>query len=233
MKTRFYLMVTAVLLLCGTVQLQAQVSSAKFCKTFADYTAGHWTAVSSLGVNSCELKFTDNEFKFRTDNKEATKHLKKEALVVQYGGHLYVNCRNLDCDEFSLDCANYAQAYRYGGKGMLLVAYRIDGGALLASLAGDIVGVAAPAVVGAVSSAASSVIWYGSKDLRGFRCYLLENSNDDGEAKIKGLNDEFMEKLLADNAALLKQYKAANKKSDRLSASHILPILRDKGLIKE
>ena len=99
---------------------------------------------------------------------------------MQYSGHLYVNCRNLDCDEFSIDCSNYAQAYRYGGGKLLLVAYHLSDGAFLASLAGDIVGVAAPGVTGAASSLASDAIWYGSKSLKGFRCYLLESSDEEG-----------------------------------------------------
>ena len=40
-------------------------------------------------------------------------------------------------------------------------------------------------------------------------------------------------RLLTLVAALLRCYKSSEKKNDRLSASHILPILREKGLIKE
>jgi len=40
-----------------------------------------------------------------------------------------------------------------------------------------------------------------------------------------------MEKLLA-GSPLLKTFKGVEKKKERLSASHILPLLREKGLIK-
>ena len=232
MKGKSFLV--TVMLLCGMAEVHAQ--QAQFCRNFADYEAGKWEKVSSLTSNKdkvCELKFKDNEFRFRTGEKDVDKILKKEALVMKYDGHLYVNCRNLDCNTFSLDCSNYAQAFRYGGNKLLFAAYKINDGALLASLAADVVGFATPGVAGASILVGSEVVWYATKDLKGFRCYLLEKSNEDGEAMVEGVNDEFMEKLLADNPALLRRYKAAEKKSDRLSASHIIPILKEMGKVKE
>ena len=192
--------------------------------------------LNDLGPNINVLALFDNEeigSKTRQGEKAADKVLRKEALVLKYAGHLYVNCRNLDCNTFSLDCNNYAQAFLYGGNKLLFAAYKINDAALLGSLAVDIVGIATPGVPGAATLVASDVIWYGAKDLVGFRCYLLEKSNEDGEAMVEGLNDDFMENLLKGNDALLRRYKSSEKKNDRLSASHILPILREKGLIKE
>ncbi len=235
MKTKLLTLVAA-LLLCGWAPVMAQKDEAKFCRTFDEFLAGKWTSVSSLLENKdkvCEMKFKDNELRFKTGEKAADKVLRKEALVLKYAGHLYVNCRNLDCNTFSLDCNNYAQAFLYGGNKLLFAAYKINDAALLGSLAVDIVGIATPGVPGAATLVASDVIWYGAKDLVGFRCYLLEKSNEDGEAMVEGLNDDFMENLLKGNDALLRRYKSSEKKNDRLSASHILPILREKGLIKE
>lgn len=236
MKTKLIILVAAMLMLGAATPALAQKDEAKFCKTFADYKANRWTDVNTLikeDGHVLELKFSDNEFKFRTREKDADKVLKKESLVISYAGHLYVNCRNLDCDDFSLDCANYAQAFVYSGDKLLFAAHKINDGALLATLALDVAGIATPGTAGKLLMASSSVVWYSTRELKGFRLYLLENSNDDGEAKVRGLNDAFMEKLLENDPALLKQYKVAQKKSDRLSASHILPILREKGLVKE
>lgn len=236
MKTRLMTIVVAMLMLSSATTALPQKTDAKFCKTFDDYKNQTWTPTSTIITGEgkvCELRFTDNEFKFRTRDKAADKVLKKEALVVSYAGHLYVNCRNLDCDDFSLDCANYAQAFPYDKDKLLFAAYKINDGALLASLALDVAGLATPGIGGRALMAGSSVVWFSAKDLKGFRLYLLENSNEDGEAKVRGLNDEFMEKLLEGDEALMKQYKVATKKNDRLSASHILPILREKGLVNE
>ena len=80
-------------------------------------------------------------------------------LSVEYGGHLYVNCRNLRCKEIPLDVNNYAQAYRYGENKLLVVAHWINGGAVLASLAGDIASIVAPDYIAIPSAVASTAIW--------------------------------------------------------------------------
>lgn len=236
MNTKLFTLALAALLMCGAASMQAQTHGAKYCKNFAEFSAGQWTPVSTLikgDTKSCELKVDDNEFKFKTGDKDADKVLKKESLVVEYGGHLYVNCRNLNCEQFSLDINNYSQAYRYGGGKLLVVAYHISDASFLGSLAGDIIGLTTSGVVSAAASVGSSVAWYGSKNLKGFRCYLLSKTDEEGDGTTQGLDDEFMEKLLADSPALLKSYKSAEKKSERYSASHILPLLRQKGLIHE
>jgi hypothetical protein len=228
------LMLAAIMLAVMTTETRAQ---AKFCKSLSEFQAGQWTAVSSLVKeggkgHECKIEFSDNEFKFKTGDNNADKTLRKDVLVVNYDGHLYANCRHLSCGEFSLDANNYAQAYRFGGDKLLIVAYHINDGTFLASLAGDIAGIATPGVGGLAASVASNVIWYSSKDLKAFRCYLLEKT-DENEGTVQGLNDEYMEKLLADSPTLLKSYKSAEKKNFRLSATHILPILQDKGLLKD
>lgn len=207
------------------------MAQGKFCKTYEEFAAGRWTPISSLikgESKNVELKISDNEFKFKTGDSDADKVLKKEALVVEYDGHLYVNCTHLVSDGFTLDVLHYTQAYRYGGNKLLIVGHHSSNSLFLASLAGDIVGLSASGVVGTAASVASTVTWVGSQHLKGFRCYLL----DDGSKTVKSVNDEFMKKVLGDGA-LLKRYESVDSKDERLSASHIIPILKEKGLVKE
>ena len=44
--------------------------------------------------------------------------------------------------------------------------------------------------------------------------------------------DEYMEKLLVNDAPLLERYKAVKAKHNRQSAGNILPILMEKGLVE-
>ena len=49
---------------------------------------------------------------------------------------------------------------------------------------------------------------------------------------ITRINDEYMEKLLVNDAPLLERYKAVKAKHNRQSAGNILPILMEKGLVE-
>ena len=203
------------IILLGCLPMMLHAQNAKFCKSYSDFVANRWTPVESLTEGRtnqmCQVKFEDDQFKFKTGDKEADEILKKEVLVVEYMGHLYVNCRNLRCNDIVLDVTNYAQAYRYQGNKLCVVAHWINGGALLASVAGDVVSIASPLPVAVPAGVAADVIWFN-----------MDKFN----------NDEFVEKVLANDQALLKRYNAIEKKNARQSASNILPVLKEKGLIK-
>ena len=154
-------------------------------------------------------------------------------LSVEYGGHLYVNCRNLRCKEIPLDVNNYAQAYRYGENKLLVVAHWINGGAVLASLAGDIASIVAPDYIAIPSAVASTAIWINMDKLNSYRCYLLDSeANLKGKYAVTRIVDEEMAEILKDNPNLLKRYMAINKKKECQSAANILPVLMEAGLTK-
>lgn len=223
------------LLCCLPMMLQAQ--DAKFCKSYSDFVANRWTPVESLTKGRtnqmCQIKFENDQFKFKTGDKEADEILKKEVLVVEYMGHLYVNCRNLRCNDIVLDVTNYAQAYRYEGDKLCVVAHWINGGALMASIAGDVAFIASPLPVAIPAGVASDVIWLNMDKFNSYRCYYLDqDANSKGKTAVVRINDEFVKKVLANDHALLERYNAIEKKNARQSAANILPVLKEKGLIK-
>jgi len=152
---------------------------------------------------------------------------------LQYGNHLYVNCRNLRCKDIPLDVTNYSQAYRYGEDKLLVVAHWISGAAVLAGIAGDAIFFASPFPVAVPAFVASEALWIGIDKMASFRCYLLDaDANAKGKYAVTRLTDEVMEKILADSPELMERYKAVTKKNARQSAANILPVLVEKGLIK-
>ena len=70
----------SLLFCCLSLMAQAQV--AKYCMTYADFVADKWTPVDSLTEGrtqqAVQMKFADNEVKFKTGDKEADK-IKKDA----------------------------------------------------------------------------------------------------------------------------------------------------------
>ena len=108
---------------CLTVMAQAQV--AKYCMTYADFVAGKWNSVDELtkGRQACQIKTDNKQVRFKTGDKAADKMLKKEAFAVMYGDQLFVNCRNLRCNEICLDVFGYTQAGRQQGSERWLVGY--------------------------------------------------------------------------------------------------------------
>ena len=226
-----------IMILLGCLPMMLQAQNARYCKSYSDFVANRWTPIESLTEGKtkqmCQIKFEDDQFKFSTGDKEADAILKKDVLVVEYMGHLYVNCRNLRCNDIVLDVTNYAQAYRYEGNKLCVVAHWINGGALLASIAGDVVSIAAPLPVAVPAGIASDVVWLNMDKFNSYRCYYLDqDANSKGKTEVVRINDEFLEKVLANDHALLERYNAVEKKNARQSAANILPVLKEKGLIK-
>lgn len=231
------LFMTLAAIVCCALTASAQLN-AKYCMTYDDFLDNRWVPIDSLVEDCegqiCQLKFSDNQYKLKTGDKEADAVLKKSTLVVEYGGYLYVNCRNLRDNDICLDVSNYAQAYRYGDNKLLVVAYWISGTAVAVSLAADVAAIAAPSEISLPALVASDMVWLGMKQMNNYRCYLLDSeANTKGKTAVTRIDDKEMEKILADSPTLLKRYMAVNKKSTRQSASNILPILMEKRLIKE
>ena len=200
---------------CMPMMMMAQ--SVQYCMTYGDYKAGHWTAVDDLVGGRTEqmpqIKWDDTEYKIKTGDKEADKKLKKEVLAIKAGKQIYVNCRNLREDDVILESSNYVQGYPYDGNK-------------------DVASFFTPLGTSIALDGVSAAIWLGRNQLNSFRCYVIDtDANEKGRYPVTRIDDEYMEKVLANDAHLLARYKAVSKKRDRQSASNVLAILTEKGLV--
>lgn len=219
---------------CMPMMMMAQ--SVQYCMTYGDYKAGHWTAVDNLVGGRTEqmpqIKWDDTEYKIKTGDKEADKKLKKEVLAIKAGKQIYVNCRNLREDDVILDCSNYVQGYQYDGDKLIVAVYHINDGAFLLGLGADVASFFTPLGTSIALRGTSAAIWLGRNQLNSFRCYVIDTeANEKGRYPVTRIDDEYMEKLLANDAHLLARYKAVSKKKERQSASNVLAILTEKGLV--
>lgn len=80
--------------------------------TNADFVADRWTPVDSLVLGRsqqlCQLISKNGHYKIKKGDKEADRILKEQVFAVCYGRHLFVNCRQLRCQEASIGTRNYA-----------------------------------------------------------------------------------------------------------------------------
>ena len=218
---------------CMPMMMMAQ--SVKYCMTYGDYKAGHWNAVDDLVAGRTEqmpqIKWDETEYKIKSGDKETDKKLKKEVFAIKSGKQIYVNCRNLRDDDIILESSNYVQGYQYAGNKLVIAVYHINDGAFLLGLGSDVASFFTPLGTSIALHSVSTALWLGRNQLNSFRCYLIDtDANEKGRYPVTRINDEFMEKLLANDAHLLARYKAVSKKSERQSASNVLAILTEKGL---
>ena len=224
----------SVLFCCLSLMAQAQV--AKYCMTYADFVADKWTPVDSLtegrSQQAVQMKFADNEVKFKTGDKEADKILRKDVFAVDYGGHLFVNCRNLRNNDIPLDISGYTQAVRYDNNKLCVMTYKINDAAFLLGFGADVASFFVSTPVSLGLSATSTALWLCKDHLNSYVCYLVDtDTNAKGKTPVTRINDKFMEQLLADDTAMLGKYNAISGKKSRQSAANVLPILMEKGHI--
>lgn len=229
-----FFMLAVLLMVAGTVSAQVD---AKYCMTYDDFVNNRWTPIESLvggrTKQMVQIKFDCNQYKVKTGDKEADAVLKKQAFAVEYGGHLYVNCRNLRCNGVVIDVLGYAQAYRFENNKLMVVAYHVSTGAFLAGVAADVVSVTTPASVAIPSMVGSAAIWMSMDSMSSYRCYILDSgANEKGKTEVTRITDEVMSQILSSDQPLLERYMAVSSKKNRQSASNILPILMEKKLIK-
>ncbi len=232
------IMMFVLLLLLGATPAQAESQlDAKVYMTYSDFAAGHAVSLDSLTGGRthqiCQIREEDYQFRIKTGDKEADNILKHQALVVEFGGQLYVNCRYLRCEGVPLDATNFTQAYRYDGNKLCVVSHWINTGAALAELATGVTAVVSPLPVAIPSAVTSGVIACNMDRLSSYRCYCLDSdANAKGKTEITRMDDAFMSRVLNDTPDLLSRYKSLDKKRQRQSAANILPFLKAKGLIQ-
>ncbi len=230
-------MMFVMMLLVSTSAMAEGQLDAKVYMTYEDFVAGNAVSLDSLvdgrSRQICQIREEDYQYRIKTGDKKADKILKKEALVVEYGGQLYVNCRYLRCNGSALEINNYTQAYRYDGNKLCVVAHWMNTGAVLAGMAADVTSVVAPLPVSIPSAVGTGVIVWNLDKLSSYRCYSLDSkANEKGKTPIVRMDDEFMGNVLKDSPELLERFNAQKTKRQRLSAANILPFLKEKGLIK-
>jgi len=210
--------------------------SAKYCMTYSDYKSNHWNTIESLVDGRSEMmpqiKMDETDYKVKSGDKEADRILKKEVFAISFGKQLYVNCRNLRYNDIILDTQKYVQGYPYAGNKVLIAVYHINDGAFLLGLGADVASVFTPLGTRIALQTASTALWLSRNQLNSYRCYLIDtDANEKGRYAVTRIDDDFMGKLLANDSHLLARYNAVSNKRDRQSASNVLAILTEKGLI--
>ena len=226
-----------VLFCCLALSAQAQV--AYYCMTYSDFVNNNWKPVDELtegrSDQAVQIKFQDNAFKFKTGDKVADKIIKKEVLVINYGDQLFVNTRHLRTNDIGMDTKDYAQAFAYDGDKLCLMGYKVNSAALVASIGANVAGVLVKDTWLSISMfTTSTAILLNRHAWQKYVCYYLASEADEkGKIDVVRINDQFMEEVLADDPVLLEKYKAVDSSRKRQAASNVLPILMEKGLIKE
>ena len=231
MKKFFLMMMVS----CLPTMMMAQ--SVKYCMTYSDYKTHNWNTIESLVDGRSDMlpqiKMDETDYKVKSGDKQADRILKKEAFAISFGKNLYVNCRNLRCNDIILDTQQYVQAYPYAGNKLLIAVYHINDGAFLLGLGSDVASVFTPLGPSIALKSASTALWLSRSKLNSYRCYLIDtDANEKGRYPVTRINDDFMTKLLSDDAHMLARYNAVSSKKERQSASNVLAVLTEKGLIE-
>ena len=231
MKKFFVMMMVS----CLPTMMMAQ--PAKYCMTYSDYKTHNWNTIESLVDGRSEMlpqiKMDETDYKVKSGDKETDRILKKEVFAISFGKNLYVNCRNLRCNDIILDTQQYVQAYPYAGNKLLIAVYHINDGAFLMGLGADVASVFTPIGPSIALKSASAALWLSRSKLNSYRCYLIDtDANEKGRYPVTRIDDDYMTNLLSDDAHMLARYNAVSSKRDRQSASNVLAVLTEKGLVE-
>lgn len=231
MKKLFVMMMVS----CLPTMMMAQ--SAQYCMTYSDYKTHNWNTIESLVDGRSEMipqiKMDETDFKVKSGDKQADRILKKEVFAISFGKNLYVNCRNLRCNDIILDTQQYVQAYPYAGNKLLIAVYHINNSAFLLGFGADVASIFTPLGTSIALKSASAALWLSRSKLNSHRCYLIDtDANEKGRYPVTRIDDDFMAKLLSDDAHMLARYNAVSSKRERQSASNVLAVLTEKGLVE-
>ena len=231
MKKFFVMMMVS----CLPMLMMAQ--PAKYCMTYSDYKTHNWNTIESLVNGRSEMipqiKMDETDYKVKSGDKATDRILKKEVFAISFGKNLYVNCRNLRCKDIILDTQQYVQAYPYAGNKLLIAVYHINDGAFLLGLGADVASIFTPLGPSIALQTASTALWLNRSKLNSYRCYLIDtDANEKGRYAVTRIDDAYMTKLLSDDAHMLARYNAVSSKRERQSASNVLAVLSEKGLVE-
>lgn len=231
MKKFFVMMMVS----CLPMLMMAQ--PAKYCMTYSDYKTHNWNTIESLVNGRSEMipqiKMDETDYKVKSGDKATDRILKKEVFAISFGKNLYVNCRNLRCKDIILDTQQYVQAYPYAGNKLLIAVYHINDGAFLLGFGANVASIFTPLGTSIALQTASTALWLNRSKLNSYRCYLIDtDANEKGRYPVTRIDDDYMTNLLSDDAHMLARYNAVSSKRDRQSASNVLAVLTEKGLVE-
>ncbi len=220
---------------CLPTMMMAQ--PAKYCMTYSDYKTHNWNTIESLVDGRSEMlpqiKMDETDYKVKSGDKATDRILKKEVFAISFGKNLYVNCRNLRCNDIILDTQQYVQAYPYAGNKLLIAVYHINDGAFLLGFGANVASIFTPLGTSIALHSASAALWLNRSKLNSYRCYLIDtDANEKGRYPVTRIDDDYMTNLLSDDAHMLARYNAVSSKRDRQSASNVLAVLTEKGLVE-
>ena len=177
------------------------------------------------------------EFKLKTSDKEVNKVIKQDVFMMEIDKQLFVNQRSLrDENGGILPVSNYLRALPYKDNKLLVVSYKVTLGDVLdlVNIGLDIGLLATGHTTWGSIFLATDLLLTNDELMEHHVLYLIDKEpNAKGKYIMTRLNDKFMEKLLRDDPVTYELYYGHQKKSDRQSASNILPILVKKGLIQD
>ena len=231
MKKFFVMMMVS----CLPTMMIAQ--PAKYCMTYSDYKTHNWNTIESLVNGRSEMipqiKMDETDYKVKSGDKATDRILKKEVFAISFGKNLYVNCRNLRCKDIILDTQQYVQAYPYAGNKLLIAVYHINDGAFLLGFGANVASIFTPLGTSIALQTASTALWLNRSKLNSYRCYLIDtDANEKGRYPVTRIDDDYMTNLLSDDAHMLARYNAVSSKRERQSASNVLAVLTEKGLVE-
>ena len=231
MKKFFVMMMVS----CLPTMMMAQ--PAKYCMTYSDYKTHNWNTIESLVNGRSEMipqiKMDETDYKVKSGDKATDRILKKEVFAISFGKNLYVNCRNLRCKDIILDTQQYVQAYPYAGNKLLIAVYHINDGAFLLGFGANVASIFTPLGTSIALQTASTALWLNRSKLNSYRCYLIDtDANEKGRYPVTRIDDDYMTNLLSDDAHMLARYNAVSSKRERQSASNVLAVLTEKGLVE-
>ena len=226
-----------VMMMVSCLPMMMMAQPAKYCMTYSDYKTHNWNTIESLVNGRSEMipqiRMDETDYKVKSGDKATDRILKKEVFAISFGKNLYVNCRNLRCKDIILDTQQYVQAYPYAGNKLLIAVYHINDGAFLLGLGADVASIFTPLGPSIALQTASTALWLNRSKLNSYRCYLIDtDANEKGRYAVTRIDDAYMTKLLSDDAHMLARYNAVSSKRERQSASNVLAVLSEKGLVE-
>lgn len=194
-----------------------------YCKTLEDMLADKWvpldTVYGDMHSKSRQFWIGGNDYTLSTGNKLLDNKLKKEAFAVMQGEKLFVNSRVLRYQKTRFT-NGFTRAMRIGRDTLLFCNQSIGAAAQgKQAVAGSMFGAVGGALVAANS-------------INRRVCYIICGKTDGkGRMEVEMVGDSLMERFLKGRDELREEYYAEPEEAQRILAKHIIPILREAGIL--
>lgn len=219
-RRNMHLIVYALLLLT-TISINAKCG---YYKSYEDLIADRYEPLDTLyclqNGQGRKLWLGSNDYRLTTGNDSIDKVLKKNAFAIKKDNELYVNCRKLIRNKVQFK-NGYARAWRSNDNSVIFVNEVIGKEAQLWQTSSQML------------AGTGSHFTYNSNQIRHRVCYLIsDSSNGKKYTEAHLIDDALMEKLIYGHDDLHTEYYSEKRKSDRILAKHVFPILEKAGVIE-